>query len=1237
MKRRVSLLLTWALLLQLVAGLLAVEAADNGQTPWKGAVSYSGASVTNVVYTPPVITPINPVNNASGVALDQPLILSFDKPVELRRGNVTIRENGQFSQSHSVASSLVQLNPSKTLVTISHNKFAPNKRYTVEIDEAAFIAEGDQLSPPVTNWSFTTIASTDTTSPTVTQYTPASGTNTGVNTNLTINFNKVVYPGSGNITIKNASTGAEVEKISVNDSRVTGSGSAIIQVRRSTTLSTNTSYYVNIDRGAFVDAAGNSYAGISNTSDWWFRVATDTNNPVVSYVSPSSGSSNVAIGANLEVTFNKEIQLNVREITIQKYGTSYGTIKADVWLNTSDRRSVTIKPRSNLEFNTTYYIEIPRDFVRDLSGNPNDAWNGSGYWSFTTTIQDNKPPVLQSAKMYNNNSILLQYNKTLDSYSEPFTSSFSVTVNDESRSVSGVSMGSDRVYVNLSSGVAVGQIVKISYTPGTRPIQDLARNKASSLYNQAVTNTVDTTLPKITSGYVSGRYVSLTFSESLKSPSYSAVNQFTIKADGNSRGISSMSTSGGTILNLTLDSPVSDGEVIQVSYSPGSYPLETYNGTQVSAISDFFIRNSYDTKPPVLKETKVSGNKLVLTYNKALDASSIPMNSHFSVLVNDVARYVTKIEININKVELTLASTVTQTQKVTVSYAPGSPRLRDLNGNYAPALNLIEVGNTTDLDIPSVKTATWSGDEITLTLSKKVLTSPAATTAQFTVRINNTNVIVSSITLNTDSIVIKLPTPINTGSSVYVSYMLGNYPIKDQNGNAMKAFTNLAVTNQTGSVSTGSSYVTTEQGYSSLGSPLYIFSIDTAVTSSDRSRGGKDMKRYTIDKDKLKAAFLYVLSQSSSVKVITFNVPTTERAASVAVPLQTLEEVYMQNQNTYISIRYGEVTYSLPLKNIKFSELARQFGTTSSNISLLLQLEKQDVGVTLSPLSAAMNSGTAQAVSDPYEFRLIALVGAPAPKVVDVPMNMEYTIRVQQSFDKERVAVVYYDMNAGKISYAPTLVGQDNSANRYFNFRGQSNNVYRAILGNKSFVDTQNNWAKNDINQLASKFIVEGRTDTTFVPEGAITRGEFATFIVKALGLPGDKSSALKYRDITLNTPMSAYIGAASKAGIITGYTDGFFRPNNLITREQMSLMIVRAMDYAGKGVTLNSDALTALQRFTDRKKVSKVALDAVAKATQTGVIQGMTATTFVPAGQATRSQAVVMIKRMLRTIQYMD
>ncbi|MOA03596.1 Endoglucanase precursor [compost metagenome] len=169
---------------------------------------------------------------------------------------------------------------------------------------------------------------------------------------------------------------------------------------------------------------------------------------------------------------------------------------------------------------------------------------------------------------------------------------------------------------------------------------------------------------------------------------------------------------------------------------------------------------------------------------------------------------------------------------------------------------------------------------------------------------------------------------------------------------------------------------------------------------------------------------------------------------------------------------------------------------------------------------------------------------------------------------------------------------------------------------------------------MSSKLIAEPHSGGVFNPNKNITRAEFATFIAKGLGLEADTSTASRFPDVNASGTTAAYIGAATKAGIITGYTDGTFKPNSNITREQMALMMVRAMDYAGYNTGLSSTSTQYLSRFKDMSKIQNK--ETVAKAVNQGIMQGISTNVFQPQGNATRAQAVVMIKRVLDKLNYL-
>lgn len=1227
MKTKIAKVLSVLLFFELFIGILAVSETP-GSKSWAGGIMpydiQTVSAATDAVYS----TDVYPRDN---VELGASLIVTFNEPVSKATGYIRIDDlNSNVSfDSFSVTSSRVSIN--NNVVTIQPSKnFNSGRRYLVSIDAGAFRGKSGGLSNKV-EWSLSTKGSAG--APYITSLSPSNGSSgAGTYPTLRITFNEAVKYGSGDITIYEERYNRLVKRIPVSSSDVSGGGTSTITINPRVTLSTGTWYYVKIDSGAFKNLSNVNFSGISSTSDWRFR-ADSYSGLYVTDLTPSNRSSSVPVNSDLTIRFNNEVSIYSGTIRIYKMGTSSSIIGDPIIY--SNKREVTIRPETKFDHNATYYVEIPSGLFRDNYGNYYSGMYGSGEWSFTTGDPDRTPPTLSSAKMHNNNTIRLQYNKSLDSYYESSASNYTVTVNGEKRGISSVRVSGDSVYVSLSSGVAVGQVIKISYTAGgSWPIQDLYGNKAASFSNYTVTNTVDTTLPKITSGTVNGKSMTLYFSETLKSPSSYAHTQFTVKADGKTIGTSSNGTSSSSSLVITLDTSVANGEVVQIDYTPGSYPLETYNGNRVAAASELFVKNVNDNKAPVLKEATIAGNKVTLTYNKPMDSNSIPMNSHFSVLVDNAARYVNKVEFDSNKVILTLVSSVAKTQNVTVSYVPGSPRLRDWNYNNAPAFDAVKATNATDSQIATVKTAVVREDVLTLTLTKTVTATSELASNQFAVRVNNAPRQITSVSLNGATITIMLAQPVDGGQAVTLTYVPGNNPLKDSSGNAMKGFTNQSVVNQTNLPDGTPGFMTTSPRDLFI-DEIFLLKPEGAAKSADRSRGGKTINRYTINKEQLQQAFEYIIENAYGADTIelAFDVPGGEGAASVAVPLETLQAVYKLDNDTVMSVRYGDTVYRLPLKNINADAIARQFNTNVSSIHLLFQIERQSSSTGGSFGISQLNAEGAKLIVEPYEYSISVLIGN-TTRALNV--NTEHLLRVRQNIVRDRTAMISFDALVNKYTYAPTFIIQEGTLT-VMNFKGVSNNIYAAVTRNKDYSDIRNHWAAADIRQLASKFVIDGQTVSSFVPGKNITRAEFAVFIARALGLTGDRSATAKFSDVAPNTATGVYIEAATRAGIITGHTDGTFKPNDPITREQMALMMIRAMEHTGNPVTLTQNANTILQKFKDRNQISNVGADAVAKAVQSGIIQGRTVDTFVPRGNATRAEAVVMLKRMMQAIEYLE
>jgi hypothetical protein len=167
-------------------------------------------------------------------------------------------------------------------------------------------------------------------------------------------------------------------------------------------------------------------------------------------------------------------------------------------------------------------------------------------------------------------------------------------------------------------------------------------------------------------------------------------------------------------------------------------------------------------------------------------------------------------------------------------------------------------------------------------------------------------------------------------------------------------------------------------------------------------------------------------------------------------------------------------------------------------------------------------------------------------------------------------------------------------------------------------------WGYSAISSLASKGIIAGYPDGTFKPDASITRAEFATMLVKALALNTSGTTGT-FTDVTTGAWYYGTVNAAASAGIVSGMGDNLFAPNALVTREQMAVMVAKAL--GNKAPTTDG---TELNAFSDKSAVSSWAVSGMDEAVKAGIVSGMTADTLAPMANATRAQAAEMIYKML-------
>jgi len=184
---------------------------------------------------------------------------------------------------------------------------------------------------------------------------------------------------------------------------------------------------------------------------------------------------------------------------------------------------------------------------------------------------------------------------------------------------------------------------------------------------------------------------------------------------------------------------------------------------------------------------------------------------------------------------------------------------------------------------------------------------------------------------------------------------------------------------------------------------------------------------------------------------------------------------------------------------------------------------------------------------------------------------------------------------------------------------------YAVIWNPITVKSVENHWAKDIVNDMASRLVIFDAEK--FESNKAITRADFAEYIVRALGLYREGSKhENRFSDVSINGDRTLAILIASEYGIVTGYPDETFRPETFITREEAMTMYQRAM----KITKLVGKDDNRYESYKDYKEVGSWATPYVQAVLSAHVFNGTTATTISPKSNLTYAEAAQAIKNLL-------
>ncbi|MFC4596741.1 glycoside hydrolase domain-containing protein [Cohnella hongkongensis] len=188
--------------------------------------------------------------------------------------------------------------------------------------------------------------------------------------------------------------------------------------------------------------------------------------------------------------------------------------------------------------------------------------------------------------------------------------------------------------------------------------------------------------------------------------------------------------------------------------------------------------------------------------------------------------------------------------------------------------------------------------------------------------------------------------------------------------------------------------------------------------------------------------------------------------------------------------------------------------------------------------------------------------------------------------------------------------------------------IYAAAYYHRTFDDlAQIDWARAAIEALASKGVMEGATDRRFRPRADITRAEFLGSLVRLLGLSATAQSS--FADVAATDANYREIAIAEALGITSGIGNGRFGPNQPISRQEMMVLVVKALRLAG--FSLGSDEDASLTGFADEAAVADYARASAATLLGSGLVRGEGGGRLNPQGSLTRAAAATVLYNILK------
>ncbi|WP_018882954.1 invasin domain 3-containing protein [Paenibacillus massiliensis] len=337
-------------------------------------------------------------------------------------------------------------------------------------------------------------------------------------------------------------------------------------------------------------------------------------------------------------------------------------------------------------------------------------------------------------------------------------------------------------------------------------------------------------------------------------------------------------------------------------------------------------------------------------------------------------------------------------------------------------------------------------------------------------------------------------------------------------------------------------------------------------------------------------------------------------------------------QNPALVLEWHTPVGVLEVPVVELSEAAR--ATTVDSIRLTLQLADEEAHVLL---KGAANGIGAVIREHPFSVSLIGQQGKGDEQLLALrAQSILFSASTWADMTDPYWTAAVYDPHVGYFRYVPAKLVLPGT----IQLRLATGKHYTLLENHQSFTDMKGHWAERAVELLASKLIVQGRGTGRFEPEQPVTRAELVAMLDRMLH-PADDQDDVSFPNEGEDW-YEAVMRKASLAGWVRGYEDGSLRPQTAVSRQEMMVMIARAIPsaeqgereesteqgfYAKQGKAMQGKGLN-VQDYAD---IAGWAQADIARLSMQGLLIGDQESRLYPQRNATRAETASILARIMQ------